>query len=128
MVSSLDRFYKWQADPEDVEEAAAAEAAADSTPAPATPVRGSRPLPAVRVTRAAEKRLEAEDELLTPDAHAAAAASLRTGSRGAAAEPRAAAHRAQQHDDDTWQAADELVRIFLVVTVLCVHTCNITVI
>jgi hypothetical protein len=77
------------------------------------------------VTRAAEKRLEAEDELLTPDAHAAAAASLR--SRGAAAEPRAAAHRAQQQHDDTWQAADELVRNFLV-AILYVHTRNITVI
>jgi hypothetical protein len=110
VLHSLPRFYKWQADPEQVVEAAAA--AADSTPAPATPQRGSRPLPVLRVTRSADKRQQTEDELLTPDACAAAAASPR--SKRAAAVPRAASHRAQQQNIDAWEATEKQVRKILI--------------
>ncbi|KAF6251014.1 hypothetical protein COO60DRAFT_1564711 [Scenedesmus sp. NREL 46B-D3] len=104
VLPKLHRRYAWQT--KSAKQAAAT--AAGATPAPATPVRGSTSLPALRVTRSADKRQDAADEALAP---CAADEVLRPG---AAAVPRAPARGQEQVGDSTFETAEGGVSLVVV--------------
>jgi hypothetical protein len=89
LVPELTQWYRFKARP-----AAEAAAPADVTPAPATPVGGSRPLPALRVTRSADRSQRAVRGLHAAGAGPSGAASPHS-SRRVVVPPRPAACSAE---------------------------------